>query len=192
VQVEAGAFASSETSTYLDATDPQSCTLSCALSRTLCCALCCTLSRREGTALVPEVAPFPAGLNDCFSGLQWLHRHRERLRISARVCAAGESGGGNLCLALALKAKAEGALWLMDSGVFSMCPYIAGRWPAEVWGQPDRGQETGILGDRYIYLYTTLTPLYYLYSTLILPLYYPYSTFIVPLYYPYSKFIVPV
>jgi len=79
------------------------------------------------------------------------------------VCAAGESGGGNLCLALALKAKAEGALWLMDSGVFSMCPYIAGRWPAEVWGQPDRGQETGILGDRYI-------PLYYP-DTLVLPLY---------------------
>src|SRR6266567_5567212 len=46
---------------------------------------------------VPEVAPFPAGLNDCVSGLKWVVANAARLGIDpARVIVAGESGGGNL------------------------------------------------------------------------------------------------
>lgn len=48
---------------------------------------------------VPEVAPFPAGLNDCVSGLKWVAARAEQLGIDpARIIVAGESGGGNLTL----------------------------------------------------------------------------------------------
>ena len=48
----------------------------------------------------PEVAPFPAGLNDCISGLHWVVAHAAELNIDpARIVVAGESGGGNLTLA---------------------------------------------------------------------------------------------
>src|SRR5215469_4334300 len=43
---------------------------------------------------VPEVAPFPAGLNDCVSGLKWTLANAEHLGIDpGRVIVAGESGG---------------------------------------------------------------------------------------------------
>ena len=47
----------------------------------------------------PEVAPFPAGLDDCVSGVKWLHENAARLGIDpAHIIVAGESGGGNLTL----------------------------------------------------------------------------------------------
>jgi acetyl esterase len=52
---------------------------------------------------VPEVEPFPAGLNDCVSGLKWVVANAEQLNIDpARIIVAGESGGGNLTLATGL------------------------------------------------------------------------------------------
>jgi len=68
--------------------------------------------------------PFPAGLNDCFSGLQWAHDNRSALGIS-KIVMSGESGGGNLSLATTLKAKGEGVLDMVD-GVYAQCPYISG------------------------------------------------------------------
>jgi acetyl esterase/lipase len=68
--------------------------------------------------------PFPAGLNDCFSGLQWAHENRAALGIS-NIVISGESGGGNLSLATTLKAKGEGAMDAID-GVYAQCPYISG------------------------------------------------------------------
>ncbi|MGI9595893.1 MAG: alpha/beta hydrolase fold domain-containing protein [Acidimicrobiales bacterium] len=68
--------------------------------------------------------PFPAGLNDCFSGLQWTHENREALGIS-KIVISGESGGGNLSLATTLKAKQEGVVDMID-GVYAQCPYISG------------------------------------------------------------------
>ncbi len=70
--------------------------------------------------------PFPAGLNDCASGARWAWRNRDALGIS-NVVISGESGGGNLCLATALKAKREG--WIDEiAGVYSCCPYISGTY----------------------------------------------------------------
>jgi acetyl esterase/lipase len=43
------------------------------------------------------------------------------------VVISGESGGGNLALAVPLKAKQEGWLDEID-GVYAMCPMIAGTW----------------------------------------------------------------
>jgi acetyl esterase len=55
---------------------------------------------------VPEVAPFPAGLNDCVSGLKWLHANSTALNIDpTRIIVVGESGEGNLTLATGLKLK---------------------------------------------------------------------------------------
>ncbi len=68
--------------------------------------------------------PFPAGLNDCASAVQWAHGNKEHLGISS-IVIAGESGGGNLSLATTLKASQEGWLSQID-GVYAMCPYISG------------------------------------------------------------------
>ena len=76
-----------------------------------------------------EVAPFPAGLNDCVSGLKWTHAHADALGIDpSRIVVAGESGGGNLALATGLKLKRDGDLGLIK-GIYALCPYIGGQWP---------------------------------------------------------------
>jgi acetyl esterase/lipase len=84
-------------------------------------------------ALVPssvaEVAPFPAGLNDCVSGLKWVAAHHRELAIDpARIVVAGESGGGNLTLATGMRLKRDGDLGII-AGLYALCPYIAGMWP---------------------------------------------------------------
>ncbi len=67
--------------------------------------------------------PFPAGLNDCTSALQWVTDNKAKLGIS-RVIVSGESGGGNLTLATTLKAKQDGRLGQID-GVYAQCPFIS-------------------------------------------------------------------
>lgn len=73
--------------------------------------------------------PFPAGLTDCGTALDWIHDHREALGIS-RLVLQGESGGANLALATTLKAKRDGRLDAVD-GVYATVPYISGGygWP---------------------------------------------------------------
>jgi acetyl esterase/lipase len=73
--------------------------------------------------------PFPAGLNDCSSALQWVSDNAGRLGIS-KVIVSGESGGGNLTLATALKAKGEGRIQQI-AGVYAQCPYISNAWAAK-------------------------------------------------------------
>jgi acetyl esterase/lipase len=94
---------------------------------------------------VPEVAPFPAGLNDCVSGLKWAVANAEHLGIDpARVIVAGESGGGNLTLATGLKLKRDGDLGLIK-GLYALCPYIRGEWPTPEC--PSSTENNGILLD---------------------------------------------
>lgn len=78
--------------------------------------------RNGGGVLGPH--PFPAGLDDCTAALAWVHEHRDELGIS-RLTVVGESGGGNLTLATALRAKREGTLDRID-GVYGLVPYISG------------------------------------------------------------------
>ncbi len=55
--------------------------------------------------LAPE-HPFPAGLFDCFTALQWLHRDASALNIDpAKIVVLGESAGGGLAAGLALYAR---------------------------------------------------------------------------------------
>ncbi len=78
--------------------------------------------------------PFPAGLNDCMSGLQWTFDHKASLGIS-KIVVSGESGGGNLTLAATLKAKKDDKLEQID-GVYAMCPYISKAWANKIQELP--------------------------------------------------------
>jgi acetyl esterase/lipase len=92
-----------------------------------------------------EVAPFPAGLNDCVSGLKWVAENHSLLGIDPdRIVVAGESGGGNLTLATGLRLKRDGALGLI-SGLYALCPFIAGIWPSPE--SPSSTENNGILLD---------------------------------------------
>lgn len=80
---------------------------------------------------VPEVAPYPAGLQDCHAGLLFTVAHTGDFGIDpSRIIVAGESGGGNLTLALGMLLLREGAIDLVK-GLYALCPYIAGSWPRE-------------------------------------------------------------
>jgi acetyl esterase/lipase len=92
---------------------------------------------------VPDVAPFPAGLNDCVSGVKWLVQNAARLGVDAkRIVIAGESGGGNLTLATGLKLLRDGDIGLVN-GLYALCPYIAGQWPLAQ--NPSSTENNGIL-----------------------------------------------
>ena len=91
----------------------------------------------------PEIAPFPAGLNDCVSGLNWIHANAEELNIdNEQIIIAGESGGGNLTIATGLKLKQDGDIGLIK-GLYALCPYIAGHWPLPE--NPSSEENEGIL-----------------------------------------------
>jgi acetyl esterase len=94
---------------------------------------------------VQEVAPYPAGLNDCVSGLKWAAANYGQLGIDpGRIVVAGESGGGNLTLATGLRLKQDGDLGLIR-GLYALCPYIAGIWPLPE--NPSSMENNGILLD---------------------------------------------
>jgi acetyl esterase len=96
---------------------------------------------RASTA--PEVAPYPAGLNDCVSGLKWVHANAAKLGIDTnRVIVGGESGGGNLTLATGMKLLKDGDIRLVQ-GLYALCPYIAGEWPLPQ--NPSSTENEGIL-----------------------------------------------
>src|SRR5579872_1127156 len=93
----------------------------------------------------PQVEPYPAGLNDCVSGLKWVVANAAALRIDpTRIVIAGESGGGNLTLATGLKLLRDGDIGLIK-GLYALCPYIAGAWPDARY--PSSTENNGILLD---------------------------------------------
>jgi acetyl esterase/lipase len=91
----------------------------------------------------PEIEPFPAGLNDCVSGLKWVVSQADALGIDAtRIVVSGESGGGNLTLATGMQLLRDGDIGLI-SGLYALCPYIAGQWPQDRF--PSSTENEGIL-----------------------------------------------
>jgi len=101
--------------------------------------------------------PFPAGLNDCASGLQWTHDNKEALGIS-KIVVSGESGGGNLALATALKSKRDGRADQID-GVYAQCPYISG-----VYDQGDANLPSLVENDGYFLSCEMMAPLAKIYD----------------------------
>ncbi|MDT5017804.1 MAG: acetyl esterase [Mycobacterium sp.] len=80
--------------------------------------------RNSGGKLGPH--PYPAGLSDCAAGVRWTYANRSALGVS-HLIVGGESGGGNLTLTVAHKAKRDG--WLPEiAGFYAQCPYISNRW----------------------------------------------------------------
>ena len=80
--------------------------------------------RNSGGKLGPH--PYPAGLNDCAVAVRWVATNRNELGVT-HVVVSGESGGGNLTLAVSHKAKREG--WLSDiAGFYAQCPFISNLW----------------------------------------------------------------
>ena len=78
---------------------------------------------------VEDIAPFPGGLNDCVSGLKWVEGHANELHIDPkRIVVSGESGGGNLALAVGLELKRRGEEGFVK-GIYAFCPFIAGEYP---------------------------------------------------------------
>lgn len=58
--------------------------------------------------LAPE-HPIPAPLDDCYAALAWLHEHADSYGVDrSRIGIGGESAGGGLAAALAIKARDEG------------------------------------------------------------------------------------
>ena len=94
--------------------------------------------------------PFPAGLDDCAAAVRWVDAQRAHLGVST-VVVSGESGGGNLCLATALKAGREGWIDRID-GVYALCPYISGAYaepPAELVSLRENDGYGGMHGSMF-------------------------------------------
>ena len=75
-----------------------------------------------------EVAPYPAGLNDCVAAYRWATDNVERYNGRAdAIVVAGDSGGGNLAIATVMKLRRE--FDITPLGLYALCPYILGQWP---------------------------------------------------------------
>lgn len=77
--------------------------------------MCAALARELGAFVVtPEYRlapedPYPAGLEDCYATLTWLHDEAEALGVDrSRIAIGGQSAGGGLTAGLALLARDRG------------------------------------------------------------------------------------
>ena len=77
-------------------------------------AMLARLANQSGATIIsvayqkaPE-HPFPIPFDDCYATLQWVIAHAQNLKIDpTKVGVAGDSAGGNLAAAVALKARDE-------------------------------------------------------------------------------------
>jgi acetyl esterase/lipase len=97
------------------------------MASTLNCTVIAVEFRNSGGELGPH--PFPAGLHDCRSALEWVHAQKG-VRNFSRIVLCGESGGANLSIALTLLMKSENKVHYID-GLYAMCPFISGLYAAQ-------------------------------------------------------------
>lgn len=104
-----------------------------------------------------QTAPFPGGLSDCVSAVRWVHANAKQLGIDiTRVVVAGESGGGNLAIATALRLRREEENLKLVAGVFAACPFIRGIIDPSDSRYPSVKEHAGIFMDYP----TDMQPLY--------------------------------
>lgn len=78
--------------------------------------------------LAPE-HPFPAALDDCWTALNWLRDGSSGLEVDpARIAIGGDSAGGNLAAALALKCLAEGVPLLGQALIYPALDFTYSHW----------------------------------------------------------------
>ncbi|MEU8543826.1 alpha/beta hydrolase [Streptomyces sp. NPDC048717] len=78
-----------------------------------------------GYRLAPE-DPYPAAIEDCYAGLEWLVRHAGMLGIDpGRIVIAGGSAGGGLTASLALMTRDRNGPRIL--GQLMMCPMLDDR-----------------------------------------------------------------
>jgi acetyl esterase/lipase len=89
--------------------------------------------------LAPET-PFPGPLNDCYCGLVWVFANAAPLNVdSKRIAVMGESGGGGLAAAVALKARDRAEVRLAGQMlIYPMLDYRTGS-PREDQPNPTTG-----------------------------------------------------
>jgi acetyl esterase/lipase len=73
--------------------------------------------------------PFPAGLHDCRSAMEWIYAQKGSRNFS-RIILCGESGGANLLIGLTLLMKSENKVHYID-GLYAMCPFISGLYTSD-------------------------------------------------------------
>jgi len=91
--------------------------------------LCRDLANASGCAVVavdyrlaPEV-PFPGALEDCYMALQFFASHAKDHGLDAgRIAVCGDSAGGNLAAAVALKSRDQGGPALRHQAL--LCPAL--------------------------------------------------------------------
>ena len=74
--------------------------------------------------------PYPSGLDDCYNAVKWVAQGGAEGHgvPPGKVVVAGDSAGGNLAFATALKAKADGIVDSTIAGMYCLCPYFAGEY----------------------------------------------------------------
>lgn len=85
--------------------------------------------------------PYPAAVDDCYSGLRWVLRHAEQLGVDPdRLVIAGASAGGGIAAALAIMARDKGELAIRSQIlIYPMLDdryarYPSGRIDNPLWG----------------------------------------------------------
>ncbi|TNE36447.1 MAG: alpha/beta hydrolase [Alphaproteobacteria bacterium] len=86
--------------------------------------------------LAPE-HPFPAGLEDCEAAYDWLRENTlEGANRADRVFVMGDSAGGNLTAALALKLKDQGKT--LPDGLILMSPVMDLSYSSKSWEENEK------------------------------------------------------
>lgn len=104
--------------------------------------------------LTPE-HPWPAAFDDCYGVLCWLEDHGDKIGIDTnRIALSGDSAGGRLTAALALKARDEGLRCIVAQAII----YASAGAISNAQSREDFADGYGLTTDLYRKYYELLFP----------------------------------